>query len=331
MLRGENVACGTTTTGTGTLTLAATPAAVGALNFDLYLKGAGFVSGNAVLLPYTIIEYTDSTFATPSQLEKGIGTVTLGAAIANATLARTTPQVTQVGTTYDDSAPAAITIGTAANTLIFIGASAADVPAFPPYFEGSLGDAKGATPLSASNNGANLLMASGDTGKDFYWLIFWGVPILVKRATLRTGTTGYSGTTGSPVSTAFFRIYQIASNGRPGKLLIDLGALGGANPLNAAATNISTALHGSGIFLPPGMYWANFYGTWTGATGTVTQPSFLGNTGLIASYNSNTGVLRSGYTATGGANPGPDPANVTGYALSGQIANTTPVLLMSNA
>ncbi len=145
MLRGENIACGTSSTGTGTLTLAATPAAIGAVDFDAWLKatGIGFVSGNAVLVSYTIIEYTDSTFATPKFVENGIGTLTLGAALINATLARTTVQT--VSNANADSylvggGASAITIGTAANTLVFVGPSAADVPAWSPYYETSIGD-----------------------------------------------------------------------------------------------------------------------------------------------------------------------------------------------
>src|SRR5258706_417112 len=98
MLRGENIICGTSTTGTGTLTLAATPVAPGGIDFDVLARATGIGFGNsaAVLVTYTIIEYTSATFAASKSTEKGIGTLTLGGSsgIANCTLARTTPQVT---------------------------------------------------------------------------------------------------------------------------------------------------------------------------------------------------------------------------------------------
>jgi hypothetical protein len=105
MLRADNVICGTSSTGTGTLTLAACPAPPGGLDFDKWLKATGlnFVSGNALLVSYTIIEYTDSAFTTVKQTEKGVGTLTLGASISAATLARTTVQSTVTG--MDTSTP----------------------------------------------------------------------------------------------------------------------------------------------------------------------------------------------------------------------------------
>src|SRR5580658_5571623 len=96
MLRGDSVICGTSPTGTGTLTLAATPVPPGGIDFDVFARATGIGFGNsaAILCSYTIIEYTDSTFAKAKQQEKGIGTLTLGSSsgIANATLARTTLQ-----------------------------------------------------------------------------------------------------------------------------------------------------------------------------------------------------------------------------------------------
>src|SRR4051812_24231826 len=143
MLRGDTLVCGTSTTGTGTLTLAATPGPPGGVDFDVWARatGIGFANSAAVLVSYTIIEYTDSTFATAKSHEKGVGTLTLGGSsgIANCTLARTTKQTSA---TSLNSQPATqnivpgtgISIGTAANTLVFIGPSAAEIPAYEPYF-----------------------------------------------------------------------------------------------------------------------------------------------------------------------------------------------------
>jgi len=105
-----------------------------------------FGNSAVILVSYTIIEYTNSSFTTAQQQEKGIGALTLGSSsgIANATLVRTTIQQTATSlnsqpATYTVSAPTAITIGTAANTLIFIGVGAVDTIAFEPYVDATTG------------------------------------------------------------------------------------------------------------------------------------------------------------------------------------------------
>lgn len=321
MLRGENIVAGTSTTGTGTLTFSACPSSIGALDFYQYLAtDFGIANGKSVIVPYVIIEYVDSNFAKPSQMEKGIGTVAVGASLTATTLARTTVQVTQTGSTYSDQAPSAISVGTAANTLVFIGASAADIPAFSPYFENTLGDAKGImVPTDTNPTGAGSILLSTDgTNTDFYGLFTLWKPILVKKGSIYVGTA-YNGTTGTPVSTAYLRIYDMGSTGRPSNLLIDLGSLG-TNPLNSTGFQ-STSVASTGVYLPPGEYFYDLFATFTGATGTVTNPQ-LKKTGVSISPGNWLGtsgqVAKGGNTiATGGSSSASNPANVTGYAYSG--------------
>jgi len=323
VLRGENIVCGTSTTGTGTLTLAATPVAPGGIDFDVLARatGNGFANSAAVLVSYTIIEYTDTTFATAKSIEKGIGTLTLGGSsgIANCTLARTTPQVTATSlnsqpATYNTNAPSAVSITTAANVLVFIGASAADISAWEPYYESSVGDALGASPVFGGLSGVG--SANLSTAKDFYQPFEWRIPMLVKKASVRV-QTAYSG--GTPVSNAYMRIYAINSSGRPGKLLIDFGLLGTANAsLNTGSANISSAAHSTGYFLTPGHYFMSFICTLSGgsispklltsSTNAVFSPGFLGTTNL----EPNTVATATSGTAT----PAPDTANTTGYAVA---------------
>ncbi len=313
MLRGENIVCGTSTTGTGTLTLAATPAPPGGVDFNAWLKatGIGFVSGNAILVSYTIIEYTDSTFATVKFLEKGIGTLTLGAALVNATLARTTVQT--VSNANADSyqvggAASAITIGTAANVLVFVGASAADIPAWSPYFETGIGDNLGVAPLGSSGAGG---AASGTlvTLKDYYTLFEWRCPMLVKKASVRVSAAA-SGTTN-----AYARIYAVNSSGRPGKLLIDFGVLGtGGSSLNSGTTTISSAVHSTGFYLIPGEYFFDFLPSFSTGSPTMLGPS-AGVASSFGRLGSSTLIPFGVTTATSGtAGTAPDPANTTSYA-----------------
>ena len=321
---------GTSTTGTGTLTLAACPASPseGSLYTWLTSTGMNFVNGNAILMPYRIVEYTDTTFTTEVQKEIGVGTITLGASLTASTLARTT--LVWTGNALNSS-PAyaefgnatALTIGTAANVLIFIGPDATNTPAWCPYFETSLGDALGAAPAwglpPAYSSGLGV-----PNGSEWYIPFEWRIPMLVKRASVRV-VAAYSGT-GTPVSAAYARIYAIGTNGRPSKLLYDFGTFG-TNPLNGTG-NISTGAAGNGYFMTPGEYYFDLANSYSGAGGTIVTPKYsvmnntasnpaasrLGTTSLV----SNATALATG--ATIGA--APDPANIAGYSLSNNVSTT---------
>lgn len=328
MLRGANVVTGTSSTGAGTLTAAACPAIVGGVDLHVYLTSLGFVNGDALLLPLKIIEFTDTNFTKPKTVEEGWYTVTLGAALTNMTIARTTPLIVSDanGSAYDDTTPVAFSIGTAANVLIFMGAGVSDVFAASPYFEGTLGDLTGIMPaLTGLIGGFNNLAISGDaSGDDWYWSIVLLKPLYVRRASVRV-FTAYSG--GTPVSSAYFRLYQVNSIGRPGRLLKDFGALGGANPLNATGA-ISTSLASPGIYLPPGEYFANLYATFTGGSA---GPSMGGAPGQLqlTTTGLSSGLTRPITIATGGSSTGPATANTTSYAHSS--INGIPALTLNNA
>ena len=71
MLKANNLVCGTSTTGTGTLTLAACPSPPGGVDFYQWLNATGFNAANSStwLIEYVLIEYTDTTFSTQKQTE----------------------------------------------------------------------------------------------------------------------------------------------------------------------------------------------------------------------------------------------------------------------
>jgi hypothetical protein len=322
MLRNDTVICGTSTTGTGTLTLAACPAPPGGIDLYAWLTATGFAftSGNAVLISYMLIEYTDSTFATAKQYEKGVGTVTLGASLTATTLARTTVQ--QVASSLNATgtptyvSPSAISIGTAANTLVFIGPGVADMPAYCPYYDTTTAgiDNIGVAPVltGGTANGNSL----ANSTYDYYSVFEWRVPMVVKRCSMRV-LTAYAGTGGTPISSAYARIYQINSAGRPGKLLIDFGAFTGTNPLNTAQ-NIQTNALTNGILLLPGEYFFDFVPVFSGASGTITNPAMVTmqnqpRYGRMGTYQGIPIIAASASGATAGT--APDPANLTGYAF----------------
>jgi hypothetical protein len=326
MIRGDNLICGTTTTGTGTLTLAATPVPPGGVDFDVFVRTTGIGFGNSaiVFVSYTIIEYTDSTFATAKGTEKGIGTLTLGssAGIANATLARTTLQTTATSlnsqpATQNITPATALSIGTTANTLVFIGVSAADVPAYSPYFESALDTANAGVPIAGIISGTDGAAPNMADLTDQYFIFEWCVPMLVKRAEFYVANIYTGGT-----SNLYARIYQINSAGRPGKLLYDFGVVGTPNSSLAAAAIVQTGAGGSGFFLTPGAYFIDLLPHFTGGSGT---PAMQGNTRAFISGQLGTNATLFGTpfalsmtSATGGTTgAASDPANVAGYARAG--------------
>lgn len=328
MLRNDTIICGTSTTGTGTLTLAACPAPPGGIDPYAWLTatGVGFTNGNALFISYCLIEYTDSTFSTAKQFEKGIGTLTLGASLTATTLARTTVQqtATSLNTTGAPTyaSPTAISIGTAANVLVFIGPSAAEMMAYPPYYDTTTTglDGLGIPPVQCGGaaNGSTL----STSGADYYTIFEWHVPMVVKRCSMVVHTA-YSGTTGTPVSSAYARIYQINSAGRPGKLLADFGSFG-TNPLNTAA-NIQTGALTNGVLLLPGEYFFDFACSFTGATGTVTGPQMFTtqNFPRKGRLGTRSGITVMSMLATGATlGAAPDPANLTGYTYIDPNAST---------
>lgn len=336
-LRGDFLVCGTSTTGAGTLTLAATPAPPGGVDFDVFARATGIGFGNsaAILVSYTIIEYTSSAFTTAKAHEKGIGTLTLGgsAGIANATLARTTLQSSATSlnsqpATQNIVPGAGISIGTAANTLVFIGASAADVLAIQPYINAADnpdGANVGALPLNAgvTVNGFNVT-----NNFDYYIPFIWPRTTLVKRASIYV-FANYTGQN----SNAYGRLYDITSAGKPGKLLYDFGNFGTLNSGLATTGIVSTGASGNGFLLTPGEYYMDIAFIWT-AGGSGTPAIFSSGTaqgGLVQTGIMGTTLLRSvGCGQAIAANAvAPDPAELTSWPSGLQSGNGIPLFSLS--
>ncbi len=315
MLRAEHAICGTSSTGTGTLTLAACPKPPGGT--DLYQAFNVQSLGTAVGVPvsYTIVEYTGSDFQTASKQEKGIGSLTLGASLTATTLARTTVQQTATGmnstATYDTSEPSAVSIATAANTLVFISASAADLLVCSPYFDRTMtgSDGLGVTPVSVGT-GTLTGLINQTRNFDNYHLFEWRVPMLAKRlrVNLDTGMAGGNA--------MFGRLYAVGLNARPTKLLYDFGTFVGSNILSTANEGIiATSATGSGIFMQPGEYFLDLMiASSLASTAVFSGFSAAYNTGRLG-YGAGIGGVACHVRATSASTQAGDPANVTSISL----------------
>lgn len=264
MLRGDNIICGTSTTGTGTLTLAATPSGLNALDPLIAFGGMGFGTTVGVPVRYTIIEYTDNTYAKMHQKETGWGTLLLGASITACTLSRDTILFTQ---TALDSAPAftfvsptAITIGTAANTLVMLDASSVDfIGSAAGYSTGN--DSRGFVPSNYCNSfGANSIALTNGNGH--YVPVEIPISCFIKSATI-----SITGAITTPATSQIsFALYAVGTNGKPSKKLIDFGT-NSANPLGTTGNVTLTA--SQGVFIPAGWYIFAVLPIWTGGTGSL--------------------------------------------------------------
>lgn len=318
MLRFDQCVCGTTTTGTGTLTLAATPGPPGGIDPDVWARAVGFGNSVAVLIDYTIVEYTDATFATAKSAESGIGTLTLGGSsgVANCTLARTT---IFYSATNLNSQPAtatsygtAISIGTAANVLVMI---SPQVNLMGPAISYS---AAGATTLSrdglgcisgafVSSSAALTLISS----RLYFYPYLLLTPLNVSKARVRVGGGGsYTGQNNN----VYAALYDINTSGMPGKLLADFGVLGTANQsLATAGSIIASAALGTSLRLMPGMYYMAAQAIWTaGGTGTpaVSGTTTVGSSSAITAQLMGTagGAGITCFYLTGGTPAFADPA-----------------------
>jgi hypothetical protein len=312
MLRAEHCICGTASTGTGTLVLAACPTPPGGTDPFQAFNAQGLGTAVPIPISYTIVEYTDTTFRTASRQEKGVGSLTLG---SPTTLARTTVQQTATSMdttpTYNTAEPTAISISAAANTLIFIAASAADLLVCSPYFDRTLPstDAIGALPVNVGGTFTGSLLIT--TMTDYYNLFEWRTPMLVKRVRVNVATT-YSGAFNT--SQMYGRLYAVGANARPTKLLYDFGSFAGS-PLLGSTGIKATTVSGSGFYLQPGEYFLDIMPRISGGAGTPSLSIFpqAYNSGRLG-YGTGIGVGVA-IKATSGSTLAGDPANVTGLDL----------------
>lgn len=314
-MRFDDCICGTSSTGTGTLSLAATPVPPGGADFDVLARSeANFGNSATCLVDYTITEYTDATFSTEKQKESGIGTLTLGASagIANCTLARTSIDYTITSlnlqpATFNAQPGTGISIGTAANTLVACSPRVESLLASSRFFD--------TTNFGPGNmivgSAANLTVTNNQIA---YVPFFNTMGRYVSEAMVSVGAT-YSGQNNN----VYVAIYENGTNGRPGKLLADFGALGTPNAAFASgSTVIASAPLASPLWLPPGIYWYAVKTIWT--TGGSGTPSLLSEVLAMPPIAGFLGTRNATYTtaSAGGVGAFTDPATTTSYAYVSQ-------------
>ncbi len=310
MLRAEHCICGTSTVGTGTLTLAACPAPPGGTDLYQAFQVQGLGTSVAIPVSYTIVEYTGSDFQIATRQEKGVGLLTLGASITATTLARTTVQQTATGmtgaATYDVTSPTAIAIATAANVLVFIGASSTDLVPSNPYYDVTLtgSDTLGGCPVNAGSSvTGNISIARNN---DNYNLFEWRIPTLVRTVTVKL-TSPYTNT-----SKIYGRLYAVGLNARPTKLLWDFGSGG----LSVITGNYALSVGGTGFYLQPGEYFLDLMLA-SSSAGPATFAGFSQpyNTGRLG-YGTAIGGAALQINASSASTLAGDPANVSGISMA---------------
>jgi len=327
MFRGDDILCGTSTTGTGALSLAAPPEPPGGVDPDTWARAIGFGNSASFPISYTIEEYTDTTWTKVKGRGKGKGVLNLGASagIANCTLTRTNEEYSITG--MDGASPAfsigsTYSIGTAANTLVFVGDSAFDqIPApidTPVIGQGGIGLVGNFWSSSLGNGAYN--------PSTIYYSIIQ-IKRAIKAAVARALVSAtYSGGT----SNLYVALYAMdpANSGLPGKLIQDFGALGTAGSAFASSGVIASATVGSPKLILPGYYWRAHQLIYSGGSGTPgirctgspDTADFLGQNG------SGSSLTNYCLTASGGTAAFSDPAAAPTGSLIGNSTAQVPFI-----
>lgn len=239
--RADLIRMTSSTGGTGALTLSAQT------GWPTFANAFG--SSGAVLVDYSIIEFTDSTKTTPARAETGVGSVALSTGV----LTRSKILTTWDGTNYRPqagtaTAPAAQNFGTtAANIDVMCSQTSHGGPLLMPFVSGAISgvsDGIGVPPMTAMPASGTVSITAGTT---YYWPALIMTPGPFSQAAVRVSTASSGGT-----PTLSLAIYdQDPSTGLPGRKLIDFGSLGATNNV---ATIQNTAIS-TPVDLAPGWYW----------------------------------------------------------------------------
>ena len=208
------------------------------------------------------------------------------------TLARTLPQFTMTGSTFNDVSPSAMDF-TGETVDIYCSPSAGGVQAAQPYEFSRLpsGGIKGRWPMPAHGGSTSAVAMS--TSYRFFWPCIWGTPGVIDRISLYASANSASN----------FRaaVYEKDTNGAPGRILIDFGA----SAISSTGIKHSAAL-GTGVFLPCGEYFLAFQADTGSISASGSQynqaPSWLGisSTGAPVTHLSRTTAYGAFADETGG-------------------------------
>lgn len=236
-----------------------------------------FGTSGARLVRYCAIEYTDATRAEIERAQWGIGSVSLSGTMV---LTQTTilGAWDAAGSAYDDTNPGELTFTADADTTRVICAPMV-MDASPWNLRYSTTDFAdlGMPPCNVTPTGGTFPTINLSTGTVYYFPICLGFMHPLSSAVLRIQTPRTSPTS----SELGFAVYEVASDGRPGKRLAT-GNDTASNPVGTAG-NYVLAFAGA-VFLPPGWYYGAVYAAWSGGSTTPTLqaiqlvgPSMLGS------------------------------------------------------
>lgn len=226
------------TGGSGTITLAATTG---------YPQPSDVWGASGTkLVAYEICEYTDSTFATLSKYESGIGSLVLSTSV----LTRTRPDVTWTsGGTYNMVTAAALTFGnTAANFQIMCGASArTSKMALPSTFSVTSSSSDVWQPFNTRQTyDSSLSTYAVVNGQHDYIPIefIYGKPITQVAVEVTTATAS---------TNLRMSLYEWdPATGGPGNLIVEFTS---AAQIATTATGFRSVTMGSAVSIPPGFYY----------------------------------------------------------------------------
>lgn len=216
-----------------------------------------------IFVDYSIVEYTSSAKTQPSKAETGIGSYNTSTEVLTRTKVLSTWDATDYRPLFGNAtAPAALNFGTtSANIDIMVGPMASGIMPPTPFVFDSLANVSDGLGIGGVNLTAQSTLAL-TSGTVYYWPVWICSFGPFSQFTIRT-TTALTG--GSP--TFDHALYEVGSNGRPGKRLINFTQLTAVGTTNTTYT--STAL-ATPVMLVPGWYWAAGLHVANGATGTFT-------------------------------------------------------------
>lgn len=306
-MRANGLTGSSATGGTGALTLQDVTGLPGYENF---------FSGTR-LVEYAVLEFTSSAQTTLKQAEWGMGSFVASTKV----LTRTTVEQSWDGTNnYPNwgagTAPSAISFGTtAANIQVICGPCANSTWLQWPYTS-TLGDNIGICQIGASAIATDVLTVANQTA---YYVpcIFPARQAQFTKMSVRVGATGYTGGTSSLIGA----LYEIASNGKPGKKLVDWPTSFGSIAANTTLTSAAAT-----AFPNPGPCYAAILTQFSGGAGvpqiaaiSPVGPSPLGMTMSGTLYINN-------YATVGSVTTLDDPAVLTSIAVVSSSASPLIVL-----
>lgn len=296
------------TGGTGALTLQDVTGLPGYENFFAGTR----------LVEYTILEFTTSAQTVLKQAESGIGSFVNSTKV----LTRTTIEQSWDGTTLlpnwsSGTAPSAVTFGsTAANIQVICAPVVASAWAEWPYTS-TLGDNIGVCQVGVSAVATDIVTLANQQAI-YVPCIFPARQAQFTKMSLRIGATGYVGGSSSIIGA----LYEIGSNGRPGKKLVDWPTTFGALAANTTLTSAAAT-----AFPNPGPCYAAILTQFSGGAGapqiaaiSPIGPSPLGMTMSGTLYINNYATVASVTTLD-------DPATLTSIAVVSSSAS--PAVMLS--